>query len=155
VEEAQTETSRFALLLPKVAPDALEGFNSARDMLDLAGNLLAGEIALASGQAQEAERLLRAAVAKQDALRYDEPPDWYYPARHHLATALLKAGQPAVAQQVCEEDLRRNPENGWALAALVQSLREQNKTAEAVAAEKRLKAAWSQADVPIPVVSRQ
>jgi TolA-binding protein len=89
-------------------------------------------------------------VKAEDELSYNEPSDWYYPARHHLGAALLAAGRAADAQLVYEEDLRGNPGNGWALAGLAQSLKRQGKTAEAGAAQQRLDKAWARADAPAP-----
>ena len=37
----------------------------------------------------------RDAVALQDAIPYDEPPDWYYPIRESLDGAMLRAGHYA------------------------------------------------------------
>jgi hypothetical protein len=62
---------------------------------------------------------------------------------------LLKAGRPADAERVYREDLVRNPGNGWALFGLAQSLRAQNKVAEAGEAEAGFRKAWAQADVTL------
>jgi hypothetical protein len=66
--------------------------------------------------------LLREAVTKEDQLADDEPADWFVPTRHHLLGAvLIKAGRDADAEVVYRDDLRRHPNNGWALFGLVQS----------------------------------
>ena len=65
---------------------------------------------------------------------------------------LLDAGRAGAAEAVYREDLRRNPENGWALLGLSRSLRERN-PAEAAAADARFRKAWANADVQI-VASR-
>jgi hypothetical protein len=49
---------------------------------------------------------------------------------------------------VYREDLRRNPENGWALLGLSRSLRERN-PGEAAATDARFREAWANADVRI------
>ena len=82
----------------------------------------------------------------EDELSYNEPADWYYPTRHHLGAVLLAAGRAPEAQAVFEEDLRRNPDNGWALAGLAESQRKQGKTAEAAATKERLERAWARAE---------
>ena len=51
--------------------------------------------------------------------------------------ALLAAGRPAEAETVYWEDLRRNPENGWALFGVVQALKAQKKTEQAAIVEAR------------------
>ena len=63
---------------------------------------------------------------------------------------LLLAGRPGEAESIYREDLRLNPENGWALQGLVQSLRAQNKNEDAAREETRLRTAWARADVTLP-----
>ena len=46
-------------------------------------------------------------------------------------------GRPAEAEAVYRDDLKRNPDNGWSLFGLAQSLRAQGKTAEAAEVEAR------------------
>jgi predicted Zn-dependent protease len=116
-------------------------------MLQLAANLLAGEIAAKAGDYTTAERLLRAAVTEQDSHWFTEPPPWYFPVRQSLGAVLLQAGRAGDAEQVYREDLRRNPNNGWSLFGLAQSLRAQGKTAEAGQMDESFRKAWSQADV--------
>jgi hypothetical protein len=54
---------------------------------------------------------------------------------------------------VYREDLRRFPENGWALFGLAQALRAQKKEKEAAAVDGRFRRAWADADVKL-VASR-
>ncbi len=58
----------------------------------------------------------------ENGLLYDEPPDWYFPVRQVLGALLLEAGLPAEAEVFYWEDLRRNPDNGYSLFGLKQSL---------------------------------
>ena len=44
---------------------------------------------------------------------------------------LLAAGKPAEAEAAYREELQRNPDNGWSLYGLAQSLRAQKREAEA------------------------
>jgi len=69
--------------------------------------------------------------------------------RQSLGAVLLQGRRPAEAEAVYREDLRRNPENGWALFGLAQSLRAQGKTSDAGAVEERFRKAWAQADVTL------
>jgi tetratricopeptide (TPR) repeat protein len=64
-----------------------------------------------------------------------------------LGGGAVAGGRPAEAEAVYREDLRLNPENGWALHGLTQSLRAQNK--DATQEEARFRAAWAQADVTL------
>jgi tetratricopeptide (TPR) repeat protein len=145
-EEAETERAGFEKVAATIPSEATEGLNPASRLLTIARALLSGEIAARGGRTDEAVEHLRAAVKAEDELSYNEPSDWYYPARHHLGTVLLAASRAAEAQAVYEDDLRRNPGNGWALAGLVQSLKQQGKSAEAAATQQRLEKAWARAD---------
>jgi predicted Zn-dependent protease len=118
-------------------------------VLQLAANVLAGEIAARGGDVASAERLLRAAVAEQDTHWFSEPPPWYFPVRQALGAVLLQANRAADAERVYREDLQRNPGNGWSLFGLAQSLNAQGKTGEAADVEARFRKAWAAADVPL------
>jgi tetratricopeptide (TPR) repeat protein len=123
------------------------GFNPAPSILQIASNVLAGEIAAQRGNHQEAITHLKEAAQQEDALTYGEPPDWPVPVRHNLGAVLLKAKRPAEAEAAYREDLKRFPENGWALHGLAKSLQAQGKTAEAQTVQARLTKAWEGADV--------
>ena len=88
---------------------------------------------------------LRSAVALQDSLDYDEPPDWLYPMREPLGAALLKAGKAAESESVFREDLKRNPNNARSFFGLAESLKAQGKTADA-GARQQFEKAWKKAD---------
>jgi tetratricopeptide (TPR) repeat protein len=124
-------------------------FFRAKNLLQLAANVLAGEIAAKGGDVATADRLLRAAVAEQDTHWFTEPPPWYFPVRQTLGAVLLQGGRAPAAEAVYREDLKRNPGNGWSLFGLAQSLRAQGKTAEAGRAEASFRTVWSQADVTL------
>jgi tetratricopeptide (TPR) repeat protein len=88
--------------------------NTAADVLNVAVEVLAGEIEARRGHAAQAVAHLERGVELEDAMRYNEPSDWLYPMRHSLGAVLLATGQAPKAETVYREDLRRNPENGWA-----------------------------------------
>jgi hypothetical protein len=60
-------------------------------------------------------------------VKYDEPPSWMIPLRHTIGANLMAAGRFAEAEQVYRDDLKRLPENGWALLGLAQALTAQGK----------------------------
>jgi tetratricopeptide (TPR) repeat protein len=147
---AASELRALEAILQSVPPErTVAFFFRAKNVLQLAANLLAGEIAAKAGDFATAERLLRAAVAEQDSHWFTEPPPWYFPVRQSLGAVLLQAGRPGEAEQVYREDLRRNPGNGWSLYGLAASLRAQGKTAEAAQVDESLRKAWAQADVTL------
>ena len=123
--------------------------NLLGDLLTVARHILAGELAAARGDLEEAIVELEQGVAAEDALNYDDPPDWHHPVRQILGAVLLEAGRPTEAERVYREDLDRVPENGWSLFGLRQSLLAQGKSEEAAAVEKRFNRAWRHADVEL------
>ena len=142
--EADGELAAIRRIAGSVPPDrSLAFFFKAKAMLDLAANVLAGEIAARSGQTDVAVRHLLAAVAEQDGHWFTEPPPWYFPVRQSLGAALLAGGRPIEAEAVYRDDLKRNPDNGWSLYGLAQSLRAQGKTAEAAEVQTRFQKAWA------------
>lgn len=125
------------------------GFGVAGGLLTIAEELLQGELLAKEQDYPGAIAHLERAVRLEDSLRYNEPTDWYIPARHSLGAVLLEAGQPAEAETVYWEDLRRNPENGYALFGLKQSLTAQGNVAVATAIDARLTEAWKEAGKPL------
>jgi tetratricopeptide (TPR) repeat protein len=120
--------------------------NHAKDVLTLASTLLTGEIAASKGDHDNAVAKLAQTVKLQDALVYDEPPDWYYPVRESLGAELLAAGEPAKAEQVYHEDLKLNPGNPRSLYGLAQVLKKEGKLEEAIATAKLFRVSWQYAD---------
>jgi hypothetical protein len=53
------------------------------------------------------------------------------------------------AESVYWDDLKRHPQNGWALYGLSQALRAQGKTDEAKRIDADFKKAWADADVQL------
>lgn len=121
--------------------------NTASDMLAIASHGLAGEIASARGNHQQAITAFRQAVALQDALRYMEPPDWLQSMRLFLGQAHLDAGEYRQAINVFERDLVLLQNNGWALYGLTEALEQTGQTEEADLARLRLIEAWADSDV--------
>jgi tetratricopeptide (TPR) repeat protein len=146
--EARSELVALERVIASVPADrTIAFFFRAKNVLQMAANVLAGELAAKAGDAASAERLLRSAVAEQDTHWFTEPPVWYFPTRQALGAVLLQLNRAADAEQVYREDLKRNPNNGWSLFGLAQSLRAQGKTAEAAQVQERFEQAWKRADV--------
>lgn len=142
--EAQAALDRVAAT-DAATPEGAEGKAS----LSIAVHALSGEIATRRGDLDAGINHFREAARIEDQGLYFEPPKWYYPIRHSLGAALVKAGQYAEAEKVYREDLRRFPENGWSLFGLAQALRAQGKKKEAAAAEARFRRAWAGTDVTL------
>lgn len=113
-------------------------------ILQIAPEVIAGELALKRGELDRAVAHFDRAVRYEDALVYQEPPDWHVPARQNLAAALIAAGREAEAETVLWEDLKRNPEHGWTLALLSKALTIQGKSQEAAAIDARFAKSWKE-----------
>jgi tetratricopeptide (TPR) repeat protein len=149
-DEAAGELGQLRLVRQSVPPErTVAGFFKMADMLALASEVLAGEIATRGGDTDTAVKHLAEAVHIQDEHWFTEPPPWYFPVRQSLGAALLQAGRAAEAEAVYREDLRRNPENGWSLFGLAQSLRAQGKNVDATAVDARFRRTWARADVTL------
>jgi tetratricopeptide (TPR) repeat protein len=146
-DEAQVERKAFREAAAATPVDAVVANNPANDIFAIAGHVLDGEIAANQGRLEKAIRDLEEAVRLEDALRYDEPPDWLQPVRHTLGAVYLRAGRFGDAERVYREDLARFPENGWSLFGLGRALRLQKKDGEAAPVEARFRKSWARADV--------
>jgi tetratricopeptide (TPR) repeat protein len=147
--EAKAEQEKFHAAFARVTPERIVGNNPARQVLRVAAHLLEGEIAYQEGRMEESIAALRAGVAVEDSLRYNEAPDWIQPVRHTLGGVLLEAGKIAEAEAVYRADLERWPENGWALFGLSQCLSLRGAEAEAREVEARLARTWAKADIKL------
>jgi hypothetical protein len=149
LDDARAALTQLQQLGAAIPADAQAGFNSLRGILAVAEPILAARIAATEQRNDEALTQLRAAVAAQDKLAYNEPADWFFPARHLLGAQLLIAHRAAEAERVYREDLQRNPGNGWALYGLAAALREQGKAASAARISRDFDSAWRHADIPL------
>lgn len=148
---AQAELDKLRAL---AADDSLEqvtiwDINTASDLLRIAESALMGEIAATRRDWNAAIAALREGVRREDALNFNEPPDWHFPVRHMLGAVLLQAGQSAEAERIFREDLEIHPENGWALMGLANSLEGQGKSQDARQVMERFRKAFAHADVRI------
>ena len=109
--------------------------NSPKNVARVAEGILHGRIAEAKGDQARAIRAYQRAVEVQDKLDYNEPADWFYPARETLGGAFLRAGQYADAEKVFKQDLKQNPNNPRSLFGLAEARRKQKKSAATAAAK--------------------
>jgi len=123
-------------------------YNNWSTIHDLALDTLTARIRAAQGDRKGAIQKWQAAVAVEDQMRYDEPPDWFYPVRESLGAALLANDRPAEAEQVFREDLRKNPRNPRSLYGLWKALDAQMKTIDSKWVEASFTAAWKGPEPP-------
>lgn len=151
IRQANQELKQLSRLRQQIEQDSdyYIGFGAATTLVEIAEEVLTGEIAASEKDYYNAIAHLEKAVRLEDGLMYNEPPDWYFPVRHALGAVLLEAGFPAEAEVVYWEDLRRNPENGYSLFGLKQALEAQGKSTTAAVIEGRFKKAWIDADTQL------
>jgi tetratricopeptide (TPR) repeat protein len=134
---------------PALVQPATSSMNTGVAILRIAPEVVAGELAARRQEWDTAVLHLDRAIRYEDALIYQEPPDWPAPVRQTLGAVLLQAGRPSEAEAVYWEDLKKNPGTGWSLYGLWQALRAEQKTDDARAAEARFRDAWKNADVTL------
>lgn len=152
--EAEAEQRIVREAADKTPPDqvfAMPVNNKTKDVLNIAANVLGAKIAVAKNDFTNAIAMLRRAVAIQDSLNYDEPPDWFYPVRESLGAVLLLSGNATEAEKVFREDLERNPRNPRSLFGLSEALRAQNRAYDAQFVDKQFQSNWKGTDIKLKV----
>ncbi len=162
VDRALAEQALFRVARARVPETRLLHNNTCQDLFAIAEEMLSGEIEYRRGNFDLAFAHLRASVAADDNLPYDEPWGWMQPTRHALGALLLEQGRVAEAEAVYREDLglggtltraQIHPDNVWALRGLMECLtaRGAATTAEARLIRQRLDLAMARADLPVDV----
>lgn len=154
IAEAEAEHRIVSEAADKTPPDQIFAMpinNKTKDVLTIAQNVLGAKIALAKKDSAGAISMLRRAVSAQDTLKYDEPPDWFYPVRESLGAVLLLNGNAVESEKVFREDLDRNPRNPRSLFGLSEALRAQNRTYDAQFVDKQFQANWKSTEIKLKV----
>lgn len=134
---------------PKIKDLTIWGINSVFDLCEIASKTLEGEINANEKNYAKAISLLKEAVAKEDALNYNEPPDWFFSVRHHLGAILIDAGKYKDAVKIYEEDLKNYRNNGWALKGLMNAYEKLHDKKRYEETKNRFNEAWKYADFEI------
>lgn len=160
VAAAEAEQALFRAAVGRVPKSRYMHNVRCLDALGVADEMLAGEIAYRRGEHDAAFAHLRAAVAREDALPYDEPWGWMQPVRHALGALLLEQGRTGEAEAVYREDLglggrlpraQVHPDNVWALRGLLDCLVARGAAAEAAVIRQKLDFAAARADMAVMV----
>jgi len=152
LDSAKNELNLLQAIAAQKSMDGLRvtfSRNGAKAILDIAVEVLAGELDAKQGDYEQAIAHLHRGVLLEDNLIYNEPPDWHVPVRQSLGAVLLDAGRADEAEAIYWQDLRLNRENGWALFGLMQSLQAQGKTEAVATVKARFDKAWKQSDVSL------
>ncbi len=146
VGAAAAELEALKAGLTKVPKEAMVGpINWGGDVLAVAIADLTGRLLVAKGDKAGAIVAFREAVAAEDRLGYNEPPDWLLPERERLGVALLSAGKFAEAEKVFQADLAKHVGSPRSLYGRWKSL-ELRKASGAAEARRRFDQAWAGAD---------
>ena len=148
---ADRELAGFTRAAAKVGKDAYWGLNPSVTMLPVPKALLEARIARLRKNGAGAIAALQRAVAAEDAMAYNEPPDWYLFARESLGGELLLQKKFAEAEAVFREELKRHPQSGRALFGLHEALRGQDAKTAASLVKTELDRAWARAEIQLAV----
>lgn len=149
VADAEADLAALKAAAAKLPKDAMIGpSNAASDLTAVAIADLTGRIAEARGDAAAAIKGFTDAIAAEDRLGYNEPPDWLTPERERLGAVLLKAGRHADAERAFRADLAKNTGNPRSLYGLYRAL-EGQKNPAAAETKSQFDKAWAGADVTL------
>ncbi len=120
--------------------------NSVYELVIIAAKVLEAELWATEGDYNTSCILLKEAVAIEDALNYNEPPDWFFSIRHHLGAFQIADGKYKEAITTYEKDLKRLPKNGWALHGMKVAYEALNDEDNTERVTKLFKESWEHAD---------
>ena len=157
-KEAENCAKQFANAYALV-PESRHLFsNKSRDVLEIANEMMQGEVAFKSGNKTEGLNHLRQAVELDDNLNYEEPWSWPQPTRHALGALLLEVGNYEEAEAVYKADLgivgylprpSQHQINVWALHGLQDCLKRRDDKIELPHVAFLLQQAEARSDIKI------
>ncbi|WP_372572782.1 tetratricopeptide repeat protein [Ruegeria jejuensis] len=152
---AEAEEKLFDAARARVPETRLMHNNKVVHLLEIASEMLRGEIEYRKENYEVAFAHLRASVALDDGLPYDEPWGWMQPTRHALGALLFEQGHTEEAEAVYREDLGLggqlsratvHPDNVWSLKGLHDCLKARGEDVEIIQIKQRLDLALARAD---------
>ncbi|CUJ88006.1 Tetratricopeptide repeat [Ruegeria denitrificans] len=155
VAKAEAEEQLFLSAKACVPETRLLHNNRVVDLLEIAREMLSGEIEYRKGNYDIAYAHLRRSVELDDTLPYDEPWGWMQPTRHALGALLFEQGHVTEAEAVYREDLGLggtlsrasiHPDNVWSLKGLHDCLKARGENIEIAQIKQRLDLALARAD---------
>lgn len=158
VQEAEAEKVKFLAAKARMPDSRRVHNNTVVDLLEVAEEMLNGELEYRKGNYDAAFAHLRRSVELDDNLPYDEPWGWMQPARHALGALLLEQGRHEEAEAVYRSDLGldgklsracQHPDNLWSLHGLHECLVRRGEKVESVLIKQRLDLAAARAEIPI------
>ena len=149
VEEGEKEYQALLKSYDEVPDSRLIGNNSGKTVLDIGVLMARGELEYRKENYDLAFELLREAIEKDDALRYDEPWGWMMPVRHSLGALLTEQKRYEVALSVYQKDLEIHPNNGWSLKGMATCYHMTGRHALAHETDLQFDKAWARSDIKL------
>jgi tetratricopeptide (TPR) repeat protein len=146
---SEAERTQFAAEVKSVPRKTEFNYNTTGQIFDIAQWILDAATARAKHDYKQSAALLTKAALAEDALNYDEPPDWDLPPRESLGAVLFLDGRVKEAEAAFREELKNHPKNPRALYGLAECLRAQRKTAEETEVRKQFEEGWKHADIQL------
>ena len=118
-------------------------------MVQIAQKVLKAELLWHEKNYVQSITLFKEAIAIEDALNYNEPPDWFFSVRHQLGALQLEAKLYQDAVTTYTQDLKKYPKNGWALKGLSLAYLKLGAIPLQKETEIQFKEAWKTADISL------
>jgi tetratricopeptide (TPR) repeat protein len=156
VAEAEREKAAFLEVKTKVPESRRVHNNVVVDLLEIAEEMLNGELEYRRGNHDVAFAHLQKSVELDDDLPYDEPWGWMQPTRHALGALLLEQNRLDEAEAVYRQDLGldqtlsracQHPNNLWSLHGLHECLTRRGEKIESVLIKQQLDQALARSEV--------
>lgn len=149
--KAKSELAKLEVLSkdPSMKQMTIWGINTMDEILQIASHVLKGEILASVKNYKESIPILQKAVAIEDHLNYDEPPDWFFSVRHYLGAVQIEAKEYNAAVSTFEKDLKQFPNNGWAQHGLKLAYEKLGKQNLVNQIDKKIAKSWVTADLKI------
>ena len=148
LEKAKSELEELEILAKdeSIKEITIWDINSVFELVQIAENVLRAEILAKVGDYDASIAILKETVALEDALNYNEPPDWFFSIRHHLGAVEIEAGQFQNAIITYMEDLKHFPNNGWAQHGLIKAYEKLNEIENVNKTKALFEKSWAYAD---------
>jgi len=155
VAQAEEEEQLFLVAKSRIPDTRLMHNNRVIDVIEIAAEMLRGEIEYRKENYDTAFAHLRRSVSLDDNLPYDEPWGWMQPTRHALGALLFEQGHVTEAEETYREDLGLadtlsrasiHPDNVWSLKGLHDCLKSREEAIEIVHVKQKLDLALARAD---------
>ena len=152
-DDAKAELDALNKIAPEMAklPTTPAGPENAGKIPQIMAHMIQAHIALAQKDNDAAVKHLEEAVTIEDTMDYNEPPDWFMPARETLGGTLLRSGKATEAEQVFRRDLEVNARSPRSLFGLTESLKAQHKDHDAEWVQRSFDESWQGAEVKLTV----